>query len=261
MEPSVAAHLREVSAQLDQLGIPAARGRRRPSLGAGVAGPADLAPRIEHTLLRADATPRAIAALCDEARRHRFRGVCVNPIFVEQARRALAGWNGLVVTVVGFPLGATLTKTKAEEAKALVARGADEVDMVIAVGLLKEKQYREVFEDIGAVVSAAGGAPVKVILETALLADDEKVVACLLAERAGAAYVKTSTGFAGAGAGATTADVALLRAAVGERLGVKASGGIRDLGTAIAMIDAGADVLGASASVDIMASPSWPAAG
>ena len=216
----------------------------------GVAAPRDLAPLIEHTALKPDTTPAAIARLCQEAVTFGFRGVCVNPTFVAAARRQLAGTPARVVSVVGFPLGASLTATKVHETRAVIEAGADEVDMVLQIGLLKGGDLPAAFDDIAAVVAAAGGRPVKVILETLLLDDGEKVAACRLAERAGAAFVKTSTGFGGARA--TVADVALMKRTVGDRLRIKASGGIRDLASARALVGAGADVLGCSASVAIV---------
>jgi deoxyribose-phosphate aldolase len=215
-----------------------------------IAGARDLAPLIEHTALKAETTPAAIARLCQEAVAFGFRGVCVNPTFVAAARRHLGGALVRVVSVVGFPLGASLTATKAQETRAVIEAGADEVDMVLPIGLLKDGDLSAVFDDIAAVVAAAAGKPVKVILETLLLDDAEKVAACQQAERAGAAFVKTSTGFGGARA--TVEDVALMKRTVGGRLRVKASGGIRDLATARALVGAGADVLGCSASVAIV---------
>ncbi|HMQ30958.1 MAG TPA: deoxyribose-phosphate aldolase [Chloroflexaceae bacterium] len=211
-----------------------------------------MAGLIDHTLLKPDATPEQVAALCDEAARYRFASVCVNPTFVPQCARRLAGTPVAVCTVIGFPLGATTTKAKVFEATQAAANGATELDMVIAIGRLKAGELREVAEDIAAVVEAghAAGALVKVIVETALLSDEEKVAACLLAARAGADFVKTSTGFAGGGA--TAADIALMRRAVGPELGVKASGGVRSLADAQAMVAAGADRIGASAGVAIV---------
>ncbi len=214
--------------------------------------PRDLAPLIEHTALKPEVTPQAIALLCEEAIAHGFRGVCVNPCFVAVARRRLAGAGVLVrvVSVVGFPLGANLTTSKAAEARAVIDAGADEIDMVLPVGLLRAGELGAVFDDVAAVVAAAGSHPVKVILETLLLDDAQKVAACEIAARARAAFVKTSTGFGGAHA--TPEDVALMRRAVGGQLRVKASGGIRDFAAAQALVEAGADVLGCSASVAIV---------
>ena len=210
-----------------------------------------IAGRIDHTLLKADATATAIEKLCAEAKDHGFASVCVNTRWVSLASRLLAGTDVMVCTVVGFPLGATTSRAKAEEARITVSEGAAEVDMVMDVGGLLSGDLPGVYQDIAGVVAASRPAPVKVILETCLLDDEQKAVGCLIALRAGAAYVKTSTGFGGGGA--TTNDVALMRAVVGDRLGVKASGGIRSREDAEAMIAAGADRIGASASVAIAA--------
>jgi deoxyribose-phosphate aldolase len=212
----------------------------------------DLAPLIEHTALKPETTPAAIAQLCDEAIRLGLRGVCVNPLYVAMARRRLeeASARPLLVSVVGFPLGANLSATKAAETRAVIDAGADEVDMVLAIGLLKAGELDAVEADIAAVVGAAGGQPVKVILETLLLDEGEKIAACRLSARAGAAFVKTSTGFGGARA--TVDDVALMRRVVGGQLRIKASGGIRDFASAQALVAAGADVLGCSASGSIL---------
>lgn len=212
----------------------------------------DLAPLIEHTALAPDTTPTAIAQLCDEAIRLGLRGVCVNPLYVAIARRRLDGASArpLLVSVVGFPLGANLSATKAAETRAVIEAGADEVDMVLPIGRLKAGELDAVEGDIAAVVGAAGGKPVKVILETLLLDESEKIAACHLSARAGAAFVKTSTGFGGARA--TVEDVALMRRVIGGRLRIKASGGIRDFASAQALVAAGADVLGCSASVSIL---------
>lgn len=212
--------------------------------------PIDLAPYIEHTLLKPDATLKEVIRLCDEAKRFQFRGICVNPIFVEEAQQQLTGTNCLVVTVVGFPLGGSLTAIKVEETKQVIRLGANEVDMVIALGALKDGDYKTVYQDIQAVVEAAGSIPVKVILEAGLLEVNEKIAACLLADRAGAAFVKTSTGFGSKGA--TIENVRLMRAVVGNRLGIKAAGGIRNFQTARAMIKAGATRLGCTTSVAIV---------
>jgi len=214
--------------------------------------PAELAPLIEHTALKPETTPAAIARLCQEAVRLGLRGVCVNPIYVAEARRRLNGVTArpLVVSVVGFPLGASLTATKAAETRAVIDAGADEVDMVLAIGRLKAGELDAVEADIAAVVAAAGGKAVKVILETSLLDDSEKIAACRLSARAGAAFVKTSTGFGGSHA--TVEDVALMRRTVGGKVRIKASGGIRDFASARALVEAGAHVLGCSASVTIV---------
>jgi deoxyribose-phosphate aldolase len=217
-----------------------------------IARPADLAPLIEHTALKPETTPAAIARLCEEAVRLGLRGVCVNPIYVTQARRELDGATArpLLVSVVGFPLGASLTATKAAETRAVIDAGADEVDMVLPIGRLKAGELDAVESDIAAVVAAAGGRVVKVILETSLLDESEKIAACRLSVRAGAAFVKTSTGFGGSHA--TVEDVALMRRTVGGQLRIKASGGIRDFASARALVEAGAHVLGCSASVTIV---------
>ncbi len=200
----------------------------------------DVRPYIENTLLRPEATPDQVRAFCEESLKHGFLGVCVNPCYVKLAKEVV-GDRMKVVSVVGFPLGASRSDVKAYEAKRAVEDGADEIDMVINVGLLKAGRYEEVKEDIRAVVEAAG-VPVKVIVETGLLTDDEKVMACKLAEEAGAAFVKTSTGFLGGGA--TVYDVLLMSKAT--KLPVKASGGIRTKEFALRLIKAGARRLGTS---------------
>ncbi len=210
-----------------------------------------LAGRIDHTLLKADATMAAIETLCDEAAEHGFASVCVNSRWVPTAAERLAGSAVMVCTVVGFPLGAMTRLAKAEEARITVAEGADEVDMVLDIGGLLSGDLAAVYDDILGVVGAARPAPVKVILETSLLDDEQKAIACLIALRSGAAYVKTSTGFGGGGA--TAHDIALMRAMVGDSLGVKASGAVRTRQDATAMVKAGADRIGASASVAIVA--------
>lgn len=216
-----------------------------------VGQPAELAPCIDHTLLKPDATADEISSLCREAREHRFATVCVNPAWARACREHLSGSGVLVCTVVGFPLGATHPDVKAYEARRAILDGAQELDMVIQVGALKSRDYRLVERDIRGVVEAARcRASVKVIIETALLTRDEKVTACSLAKAAGADYVKTSTGFAAAGA--TVEDVRLMRDVVGSEMGVKAAGGIRDSETAMAMLAAGATRIGASASVKIV---------
>jgi len=244
--------LAKAAQDIDRLRIPTIQPIaevRLPKL-ATIERPRDLAQYIEHTALKPEVTPRAIVSLCEEAMRFGFRGVCVNPVYVEEAKKQLAGSGRAVITVVGFPLGANLSKTKAEETGAVIEKGADEVDMVISIGALKAGEYHPVFTDIRAVVEAAGRIPVKVILETALLDEYQKILGCLLAERAGAAFVKTSTGFSGAGA--TVEDVVLMRKVLKERVGIKAAGGIKDFQTARALIVAGADRLGCSASVAIV---------
>ncbi len=210
----------------------------------------DLAAMIDHTLLRPEACVDDIRRLCAEAVRYGFASVCVNGRFVELAALELASTGVKVCSVVGFPLGASSTACKVFEARDAAESRAAEVDMVLAVGLLRSGHERAVEEDIKAVVEAVRGrAIVKVILETCLLTDEQKMRACVLAERAGAHFVKTSTGFSSGGA--TEADVALLRRTVGDRLGVKASSGIRTRADAERMIAAGASRIGASASVAI----------
>lgn len=213
---------------------------------------ANIAAFIDHTLLKPEATQAQVAALCHEAAAFNFASVCINPVFVPLAALLLRGSPVMVCTVVGFPLGATAAAVKVFETETAVRDGASEIDMVINVGALKSGDYATVLADIEAVVQAAhaGGATVKVIIEAALLTDDEKVMACRLAKAAKADYVKTSTGF-GPG-GATTADVALMRQTVGSEMGVKAAGGIRSYQDAVAMIEAGATRLGASAGVRIV---------
>ncbi|WP_054950037.1 deoxyribose-phosphate aldolase [Numidum massiliense] len=212
---------------------------------------ASLARTIDHTLLKPEATAAQIDALCDEALAHGFASVCVNPCWVARCAARLKGSEVKVCTVIGFPLGAATTASKVSETNDALENGATEIDMVINIGWLKSGLTEQVKEDIAAVVRASHWkAIVKVIIETGLLTDEEKRLACKLAKEAGAHFVKTSTGF-GHG-GATVSDVKLMRETVGERLGVKASGGIRDLATAEAMLAAGATRLGASAGVSIV---------
>ena len=214
--------------------------------------PARLADWIDHTLLKPEATPDQIDALCQEALAYGFAAVCINPIYVPRCRPVLEGSPVRVCTVVGFPLGATLTGAKVDETHRAMDAGAQEIDMVIPVGMLRGGQYQVVAEDIAAVIKAshARGALVKVILEMALLNRAQKIIACLLSQAAGADFVKTSTGF-GPG-GATLEDVELMRRVVGPRIGVKAAGGIRSLADARAMLQVGATRLGTSAGVKIV---------
>lgn len=210
----------------------------------------DIAPYIDHTLLKPDATREEVLKLCDEARRYGFATVCVNSINVGTAARALHGSSVLPIAVVGFPLGAGIPSAKAFETREAVRCGAKEIDTVINIGALKSKDYALVQKDIEAVVNAARPWPVKVILETSQLTQEEKIIACALSKAAGAAFVKTSTGFTGGGA--TAEDVALMRRIVGDDVGVKASGGVRSTDDALKMITAGANRIGASASIAIV---------
>jgi deoxyribose-phosphate aldolase len=209
-----------------------------------------LAGMIDHSLLKPQSTREELKKLCAEAVAHGFKAVCVNPVHVADAGTLLKGEKPLVCSVVGFPFGTHTPAAKAAETAEVIRLGAREVDMVMRIGALKEGRDDEVAEDIAAVVRAAGGCPVKVIIETCYLTEEEKVRACLLAVKAGAAFVKTSTGYGSAGA--TVADLQLMRKTVGEGIGVKAAGGIRTLADALAMIEAGASRIGASASVAIV---------
>ena len=209
-----------------------------------------LARYIDHTLLAADATEDMIVKLCKEAKEYKFASVCVNSCHVALASRLLKDSDVNVCTVVGFPLGAMSTKAKAYEASLAVVEGATEVDMVINIGALKDKRYDEVEKDIREVKRACLGKLLKVIIETCLLTDEEKVKACELSKKAGADFVKTSTGFSKWGA--KKEDVALMRKTVGPGMGVKASGGIRDRETALEMIKAGASRLGCSSGIAIV---------
>jgi deoxyribose-phosphate aldolase len=215
----------------------------------------NLAKMIDHTLLKPDATPEQIAQLCFEARKYGFASVCVNPAWVKLCAQLLEGSPVKVCTVIGFPLGATAPEVKAFEAQKAIEDGASEIDMVINIGALKARDLELVAKDIRGVVKAAHdrGALVKVILETVLLTDEEKTIACMLSKEAGADFVKTSTGFAGGGA--TVHDVELMRRVVGPEMGVKASGGVRTFEEAESMIKAGATRIGASAGVKIIQGP------
>ncbi|HCH29803.1 MAG TPA: deoxyribose-phosphate aldolase [Ruminococcaceae bacterium] len=210
-----------------------------------------IAATIDHTLLKPEATPTQIEKLCAEAAEYHFASVCVNPVYIPLAARLLKGTGVKVCCVVGFPLGAIAPEQKAAEAASCAAMGAEELDMVIHVGAAKAGDWALVQRDIEGVVKAAAGHTVKVIIETCLLTDEEKVKACKAAKAAGAHFVKTSTGFSTGGA--TTHDIALMRKTVGPEMGVKASGGIRDYETAMAMIEAGANRIGASAGIAIVA--------
>jgi deoxyribose-phosphate aldolase len=223
-------------------------------LGVDAAGgvEADVASFIDHTMLKPDATTVEIENLCGEAKKYGFASVCVNPSYAPLCAKLLKGTGVKVCTVIGFPLGATSTASKAFETEQAIRDGAQELDMVMNIGMLKSGEYEYVESDIFAVVSTAKRYRMlsKVIIETGLLTDEEKVNACVLAKRAGADFVKTSTGF-GKG-GATVGDVALMRRVVGSAMGVKASGGVRSREDALAMVASGADRIGASASVKIV---------
>jgi deoxyribose-phosphate aldolase len=216
------------------------------------AGPRRVADFVDHTLLKAEATRADILKLCAEAREHRFAAVCVNPAWVELCARQLAGTGVAVASVCGFPLGATTSRSKASEAAEAVSLGASEVDMVAAIGHIKGGEWAYVEDDIRAVVEASrrseGGALVKVIIESATLSPTDIVKASAISKEAGAQFVKTSTGFHASG-GATPDAVRLMRYAVGDDLGVKAAGGVRDCATALAMIAAGASRIGTSSGV------------
>ncbi|MCR4403825.1 MAG: deoxyribose-phosphate aldolase [Candidatus Acetothermia bacterium] len=214
----------------------------------------ELAGRIDHTALGPEVSPERVRQLCAEAKEWGFYGVCVNPSYIELARKELEGAPVKIVTVIGFPHGATLPQAKACEARAAVEAGADELDMVINIAALKAKDYQAILKELAAVREALVRAPrrivLKAILETGLLSDEEKVAGAILAQAGGADFVKTSTGFGPRGA--TVEDVRLLRAAVGPQMKIKAAGGIRDYQAAVAMIEAGADRLGTSAGVAII---------
>ena len=211
----------------------------------------DFAKLIDHTLLKTDAQRKDIARLCTEATEAQFASVCVSPIWVSYAAELLKGTGVKVCTVIGFPQGATPSAVKVFETQQAIREGAAEVDMVIAVGKLKGGEYDAVEQDIAAVAAAARGkALLKVILETCLLTDDEKVKACVLAKKAGADFVKTSTGFSTGGA--TVADVKLMRETVGPAMGVKASGGVGNAAEAAAMVEAGATRIGTSHGMEIL---------
>ena len=206
---------------------------------------------IDHTALKADTSKDQIKKLCEEAKEYKFKAVCVNPTFVEYCSELLKGSEVNIATVIGFPLGANTSATKAFETSDAIKKGANEVDMVVNIGALKDSNYKLVEEDIASVVKAADKkAIVKVIIETSLLSDEEKKKACELALKAGADFVKTSTGFSTGGA--TIEDVILMKTIVGDKLQVKASGGVRDLDTAKKMIEAGATRIGTSSGVKII---------
>ncbi len=242
-----------VTTCFDKVGQVISAGAERLTSTLGVIPPqADLAAMIDHTLLKPDATHDQIAQLCYEARRYNFASVCVNPVYVPLCADLLKGSPVKVCTVIGFPLGASAPEVKVYETQVALQNGASEIDMVINVGALKARDLEMVARDIRGVVLAAHSkdALVKVIIETALLTEEEKILACLIAKEAGADYVKTSTGFSGGGA--TVEDVALMRRVVGPGMGVKASGGIRTREDAENMVEAGATRIGASAGVKIV---------
>ena len=252
--PASRCHCHQVVADCcpDRLRSMVAAGATRLGLHATGGSADDVAAMIDHTLLKPDATRAEVETLCREAAEHRFASVCVNPTWVLLCAERLRGTPVVVCAVVGFPLGATTADTKHYETRRAIFDGAREIDMVINVGALKSGDLRVVERDIEAVTGPCreSGAISKVIIEAALLTEDEKVAACTLAKAAGADYVKTSTGF-GPG-GATAADVALMRRVVGEEMGVKAAGGVRDLEGLKAMVAAGATRIGASAGVKIV---------
>ncbi len=205
---------------------------------------------IDHTVLKQDAVKSDIVTLCNEAKENDFASVCINPYWIPVAKEILDGTGVDVCTVIGFPLGANATATKAFETKQAITDGATEIDMVINVGALKDKDYDAVYNDIKAVVEAANGTLVKVIIETCLLTDEEKVKACELSVKANAHFVKTSTGFSTGGA--TKEDIALMRKTVGPNVGVKASGGVRTPEDFDAMIEAGATRIGTSSGIKLI---------
>lgn len=205
---------------------------------------------IDHTLLKQDASPEQIVKLCEEAKEFDFMSVCVNPAYVPLAAQCLKDSDVKVCTVIGFPLGMNLTKTKVEEAQLAIKEGADEIDMVINVGMLKAGHDDYVEEEIRELKAVAGSKVLKVIIETCLLTDEEKVRACIASKNAGADFVKTSTGFSTGGA--TAHDVALMRKTVGPKMGVKASGGVRTHEDLMAMVEAGANRIGTSNGTKII---------
>jgi deoxyribose-phosphate aldolase len=249
---------RMVAAGAERFGVRADEPRRAGFSACDLAPP--MARMIDHTALKAETSESDVRSLCEDALRYCFASVCINPCYVPLASRLLEGSEVAVCTVIGFPLGATTAEVKARETEQAVRDGAREVDMVLNVGFLKSGRYDDVERDIRAVVESArkagggrngdGRVLVKVILETALLTDEEKVIACVLSQNAGADFVKTSTGFSTGGA--TAGDVALMRRVVGESMGVKASGGIRSKEDAETMVRHGASRIGASASVAIV---------
>ncbi len=216
--------------------------------------PSALARYVDHTLLKPEASQDQVRKICDEAKKYRFASVCVNPNHIKFVADQLAGSGVAPCVVVGFPLGATLPEVKAEETNTVITLGAKEVDMVVNIGAIKSGDWALVKRDIEAVVNVARGRSlVKVIIETCLLTDEEKVKVCTIAKLAGADFVKTSTGFSTGGA--TAEDVALMRKTVGKDMGVKASGGVKDYNSAVAMLKAGANRLGTSSGINIVEGP------
>lgn len=210
----------------------------------------EVAGTIDHTLLGAEVTKAEVKKKCQEAKEYNFASVCTNPDQVALVKKELAGSEVKVCTVIGFPLGVNLTEIKVKEAEAALKEGADEIDMVMKIGALKEGDYDKVEKDIKAVVKAAQTKIVKVIIETCYLTEAEKIKACEIAKKAGADFVKTSTGFGNGGA--TVEDIVLMRKTVGQKMGVKASGGVHNLKEAEMMLDAGATRIGASSGVEII---------
>ena len=241
LEKLVAQITKQVTEQLKKNGSPS-----------NVSG--DLASKIDHTILKPDASHEQLVKICEEAKQYGFATVCVNSANIPLVAKLLAGSSVKPIAVIGFPLGAASTSSKVFEAREAIAAGAREIDMVINIGALKSKDYKLVYEDICKVVEASRPYKVKVILETSNLTDEEKVIACVLSKTANAAFVKTSTGF-GKG-GATVEDIKLMRRIVGKDMEVKASGGVRTREDALKMIEAGADRIGASSSVEIVTSKS-----
>jgi len=212
--------------------------------------PKKLAGMIDYTNLNKDATKIDIKRLCDGAKEHNFRCVCVNPSYVRLCKELLEGSDVNICTVVGFPLGANTSKIKFFEAKDAIESGAEEIDMVMNIGAFKSELYDYVKEDINGVIVASRGHIIKVIIETAILSHEEKIKACKIVEESGANFIKTSTGFGTSGA--TVDDISLIKKSVGENMGIKASGGVKDLQTALNMIEAGATRIGTSRGIQIM---------
>ena len=221
-----------------------------PNTGPTIQAPQDLASFIDHTLLKPETTEVEIFRLCDEAVQYRFKAVCVNPVYVRTCRERLAGSGVLIASVVGFPLGASLSGIKALEAEGAVRDGANEIDMVLRIDLARAGNFNEVEADIAAVVRAAHGASVKVILETGLLTPEQIAGCCRASERAGAHFVKTATGFLGRGA--SIEDIVLMKKSCSSKMQIKASGGVKTFAQAKAMIEAGASRIGTSSGVALV---------